>query len=171
MALRTTTSFCTRNAALLRETGKGRRRGREKRESRTTVTQIRAKAQRHLGGAPLPSHRRRADASNAVADVRATKEEKSGGGNAIVRRGMRAEAWSSQSIVVRRARALVLSISRPTSQRTRRSTQSRGRSSGCETSHWARANCHRASRSPSSRWGSSIRPGNRSQWESSRRSG
>ena len=49
----------------------------------------------------------------------------------------------------------------PASQRTSRWTRCHGRSSECGTSHWVRANYHRAVRSPSSRWESSVRPGSR----------
>jgi len=55
----------------------------------------------------------------------------------------------------------VMPAIRPASQRTCRSSQSRDRSLGCGTSRWGRAGCRRGGRSPSSRWESSARPGNR----------
>jgi hypothetical protein len=59
----------------------------------------------------------------------------------------------------------------PTSRKICRSSQSHDGSSGCETSRWEHADYRQAARSPSSHSESSARPGNRSQSESSLRSG
>jgi hypothetical protein len=64
-----------------------------------------------------------------------------------------------------------LPITRPVSRRTSKSIRSRDESSGCETSRWERADCRRASRSPSSRLESSAHPESRSRSESSPRNG